>query len=251
MNTEHYGPYRVSRRIASGALGSVYMARHTSSDRPYAVKVFEPTELGRGMTLETAQRLFVAEIREAQAMNHPHIAQIHEIGIEKGVPFAAMECVQNGRSLHRYCSARDQRLPLDDVIRIIGRCADALQYAHERGVVHRDIKPRHVLLDVGLEPKLIDFGLAVLGPQEGTLESEHGTPSRYLSPEQIAGAAPAGKQADMFSLGVVLYELLAGTHPFKATSLAEHRALVVGTRHTQVSQRRATRTAGDYQSLFA
>jgi serine/threonine protein kinase len=132
----------------------------------------------------------------------------------------------NGCSLACYCDP-DNRLPLDDAVRIIKSCAVGVHFAHSRGLIHRDVKPRNILLGVGFEPKLSDFGLSVLLP-EGELVSP-----RYRSPEQI-NQRPLGVQTDIFNLGVVLYQLIVGRHPFSGTNEDELSHNVCRSRHVRV-----------------
>jgi eukaryotic-like serine/threonine-protein kinase len=187
---------------------------------------------------ETAERLFVSEARAAAQLRHPSIATVYEVSEGRGTPFVAMECVFNGRSLARHCESSADRLPIEDTVRIARACANALHHAHERGVLHRDIKPRNILLDVGLEPKLVDFGFsAVTGLIRGRSEGSNGL-NRYLAPEQLQ-EQQVGLQADLFSLGVVLYELLAGRHPFSGDGGVSELDRVVRMRHTPVRKFRS------------
>lgn len=230
-NPTRIGRYEVLRPIGVGSLGRVYLARDASGDQTVALKVFDPSSRG-AVPRETAERLFMSEAQAAAQLRHAHIATVHEVGMEGDMPFVAMECVFNGRSLARHCESSAERLPIEDAIRIARSCANALQHAHERGVVHRDIKPRNILLDVGLEPKLVDFGFSVVS--QLLRGGNSGLGGRYLAPEQLADRA-VGTQADIYSLGVVLYELLAGRHPFEGSS-AERG---MQARHTPVRKYRS------------
>jgi serine/threonine protein kinase len=229
---QQFGRYTVIRPIGVGSLGRVYLARDEMSEQTVALKVFDPP------ARDAAERLFMSEARLASQLRHPNIATIHEVGHEQGVPYVAMECVFNGRSLARHCESSADRLPLEDTIRIVRACANGLQHAHERGVVHKDVKPRNILLDVGLVPKLVDFGFSVVGNlmRGGPNASLAG--SRYQAPEQLLDHT-VGTQADIFSLGVVLYELLAGRHPFDGSGIDERREQVLRVRHTPVRKFRS------------
>ena len=210
------GRYQVLRTLGVGNLGRVYLARDDAQDRDVAIKMFDPPQLGH-LSRETAERLFVSEARAAAQLDHPNIATIYEVVHEVGKPYVVMESVYNGRSLARHCESSVHRLPLEDAVRIARSCANALHHAHQRGVVHRDVKPRNVLLDEALEPKLVDFGFSVITNLiRNTLKAGHGGNgfNPYAAPERNADKR-VGIGADIYSLGIVLYELLAGRPPFQ------------------------------------
>jgi serine/threonine-protein kinase len=210
-----FGRYRLVRLLGSGGMGEVYFAEDTQLGRPVALKVL-PAEVAP--TRAQAARL-LREARAASAISHPNVAHVYEIGEEGGRPFIAMEYVE-GRSL----DAGEAPLPPERVLAIAVQLADALAEAHARGVVHRDLKPANVLVDSSGRVKVLDFGIAKLQPA-GPASAEDETQLRtatgavmgtvaYMSPEQLEGRAVDAK-SDLWSLGVVLYELASGRHPFK------------------------------------
>ncbi len=218
------GRYEVLGRLGEGAMADVYRARDPGIGRVVAIKVLKP-EYARNA--EIGER-FLREARAAGALNHPHIATVHDVGEAGGSAYLAMELIE-GRPLDAVIAAQG-RLPPERVLLLARQLADALAYAHRAGVVHRDVKPSNILLsEDGRTAKLLDFGVARLDgfgggdadpadlakTQVGQLI---GTP-RYMSPEQALGL-PIDGRADLFSLGVVLYEMVTGAVAFPGASLA-------------------------------
>ena len=210
---EAIGPYRLKEIIGEGGMGSVYRAEQTEPVwREVAIKV---TRIDLGSAGSLAR--FEAERQILATLNHPNIAQVYEAGATPdGFPYMVMEYIA-GQGIGRYCDAK--RLGLRErVVLFIDACR-AVQYAHQRGVIHRDIKPSNILVDDrsgSPAPKLIDFGIAKLAaaaPGEHTMAGAVlGTPV-YMSPEQIDAASDVDTRTDVYSLGVVLYQLLAGVLP--------------------------------------
>jgi tRNA A-37 threonylcarbamoyl transferase component Bud32/tetratricopeptide (TPR) repeat protein len=205
------GRYVIEREIGSGGTAVVFRARDIRHQRLVAIKVLRP-ELARSMGTER----FLREIRIAAGLTHPHILPVHDSGEAAGLLYYVMPYVE-GESL-RSRLLREGALPLDDALRIARETADALSYAHSRGVVHRDIKPGNILL-VGGHAVVADFGIATatgIGMDEETLTSPGliiGTPA-YMSPEQARGELVVDGRSDLYSLGCVLYEMLTGQPPF-------------------------------------
>jgi predicted ATPase len=211
--------YEIVGELGHGGMGVVYKALQLSLDRPVALKML-PGECAREPAwLERFRR----EALTASALNHPHICTIYDTGEAAGRPFLSMELIE-GQTLEALAR---QPLPLDEVARLLGQAARALQAAHAAGVVHRDIKPANLMVRHDGILKVLDFGLArrlpvglpasPMPPGPGT---EPGTllgTVRYMAPEQARGE-PVGTAADVFALGVVLYELATGRHPFPADS---------------------------------
>lgn len=200
--------YEVLARIGQGGMGEVFKAQDTSLGREVALKFLSNTMVGD----ETAMRFFMREARAAAALNHPAIVTVYDIGVLDGRPFICMEYV-DGTDL---ATRIDDQGPvsLGHAVNLTVQLALALDYAHERNVVHRDIKPPNVIQARGGVVKILDFGLAKAisgGPRKSTVVS--GTPD-YMSPEQLAGR-PVDGRTDIFSLGVLLYEILTGSAPFE------------------------------------
>ena len=208
------GAYRIHRRLGRGGMGTVYRALDPRNGREVAIKLLQPS-----LWEDAAARArFLREARAARSLTHPCIVAVQEVGEADGQPFLAMELVR-GIALSRHLELHVQ-LPLRDVVSIGLQLAQALAYAHDRGVIHRDIKPGNILLlPDGRTIKVSDFGIAhieddVLDGGPGLLV---GTP-QYMSPEQTRGEDVDGR-SDLFSAGVVLYQMLAGERPFRGENL--------------------------------
>jgi serine/threonine protein kinase/HAMP domain-containing protein len=217
------GRYTIERRIGEGAMADVYRAHDPSIDRVLAIKVLKP-ELRQDIGISGR---FLREARAAGALSHPNIVTIYDVGEADGYPYIAMELIE-GVSLDEHLRERG-RMPLKDVALIGGQIASALDYAHGLGVIHRDIKPSNIMLcGGGRTAKILDFGIARIGEADrGRAEQTAartqfgqvvGTP-RYMSPEQAFGLE-LDHRSDLFSLGVVLYELITGSTAFGGTSIA-------------------------------
>ncbi len=207
--------YAVAAKIGSGGMGEVFKAKDLSLGREVALKFLSSTMSGD----ETAMKFFLREARSSAALNHPVIVTIYDIGVLDGRPFIAMEFV-DGTDLS---TRLEQQGPvaLGHAINLISQLALALDYAHERNVVHRDIKPANIMQARGGVIKILDFGLAKAiqgGPRKSTVVA--GTPE-YMSPEQLAGREVDGR-TDIFSLGVLLYEILTNTVPFEGALRASN-----------------------------
>ena len=202
--------YRIERLLGRGGMAEVYYAWDESLERPAAVKVIG-AELRRDQVY--AER-FVQEARAVSQWRHEHILQVYYAGQEGDVPFFAMEYI-DGLNLEQILSGYDQKgefIPHDDVIRIGRAIAGALDYAHSRHVIHRDVKPSNVMVDKESRVVLADFGLA-MDVQRGSMGRTFGTP-HYVAPEQALNSADAVPQSDLYSLGIILYEMLTGVVPF-------------------------------------
>ena len=210
--------------LGRGGMAVVYRARDLRHDRTVAVKVLRPDVAGG------AER-FVREIRVASSLNHPHIVPLFDSGAVDGNPYFVMPFVE-GESL-RARLRREGRLPVPDAARIAREVAEALAYAHARGVLHRDIKPENILLSQGDDHALVsDFGVARAlsraGPDRAPDSAEPLThpglvlgTAEYMSPEQASGEQDLDGRSDLYSLGCVLYEMLAGRPPFTGSSPRE------------------------------
>ena len=218
------GDYKVLATIGRGAMGQVYLAEDDRLDRRVAIKVMHPA---RASDPASRQR-FLRESRATAAIEHPHVVTIHQVGEHRqsgeqsGLPYIVMQCL-HGETLGTY-RAKVGRVPLPEALRIGREIADGLAAAHRRGLVHRDIKPENIILEGPTrEVKIIDFGLVCdLGddPSKAPVTVEGavlGTPA-YMAPERISDR-PVDARADLFGLGVMLYELLADRLPFTGTSM--------------------------------
>jgi tetratricopeptide (TPR) repeat protein len=207
--------YEVLGELGRGAMGVVYKARQLRLNRIVALKMI----LAGAHAGTRSLGRFETEARAAARLQHPHIVQIHEVGEHEGRPYLCLEYVA-GISLHDRAAAAP--LPEREAAQLVQVLARAVQYTHACGILHRDLKPSNVLLAADGTPKITDFGLAKLLDVEGgptPTEALIGTPS-YMSPEQAAGnTRKIGVPADVYSLGAILYELLAGRPPFKGLTL--------------------------------
>jgi eukaryotic-like serine/threonine-protein kinase len=207
------GRYRLVRRIATGGMGEVWQADDTVLGRRVAVKVLVE-ELAAD---ERATRRFVREARATARLAHPNVARVFDFGRDGGVPFLVMELLEGETLATRVASGP---LPPAEAARIAAAVADALDAAHQRGIVHRDVKPSNVMLTRDGEVKVLDFGIAAAADETySTTGSGLYATVGYVSPERVAGE-PATPASDVYSLGAVLYELLCGRPPFSGPSPA-------------------------------
>ncbi len=224
---EHIGRYALKRKLGEGGLGSVYEAWDPLLSRTVAVKTLQ-FNLSAPQRL-ALDRLFLNEARAVASLNHPHIVTVHDAGLSAHGVYIAMERLR-GRDLRQSIAGGWRPTPTQ-AAQLVRRVADALAYAHARGVVHCDIKPANIFLTRNERPTVLDFGIAriahdaqdtanlrdgVQSPLEGMIA---GSP-HYLAPEQLQGGTIDGR-TDVYSLGVVLYELLAGRKAFEGESLAQ------------------------------
>ena len=211
------GKYDVVDVLGKGSMGVVYKGHDAYVDRPVAIKVATNADAeddGESM----AKRMFVNEARSAGRLDHANILKVYEAGEVEGMPYMVMEFIHGGDTLRSYCKY-DKLLPIPQVLTLIRQSADALNYAHEQGVLHRDIKPANIMLTETGVAKLGDFGIARrMGVHETQIIGWFGSPL-YMSPEQ-AQDEDLTPQSDLFSLGSVTYEMLAGAPPFAAKGLS-------------------------------
>src|SRR3989475_4838105 len=198
-------------------MGIVYKAVDPVIGRPVAVKTIRLSEEGTGMPREELITRFQTEARAAGLLTHPNIVVVYDAGEADGMFFITMELVE-GRSLQSQLDGQ-QTFPLPRVLRLMEQACSALQFAHERNVIHRDIKPANLMLSPDDTLKITDFGTAKILQFGTTHQTAHvvGTPS-YMSPEQVKGR-PVDGRSDIFSLGVILYELMTGEKPFPGQNI--------------------------------
>src|SRR5436309_2157563 len=202
--------YAIEREVGRGGMATVYLAQDVRHHRPVAVKVLHPH-----LAVSLGSDRFLREIQIAARLQHPHIVPLYDSGQAGDLLYYVMPFVE-GESLRRRLE-REKQLPLDDALKLARAVAAALDYAHRHNVVHRDIKPENVMLNEG-EAMVTDFGIAkaVSAAAADTLTQTGtavGTPA-YMSPEQAAGEAELDGRSDVYSLGCVLYGMLAGRTPF-------------------------------------
>ncbi len=228
--------YTIERELGAGGMATVYLAHDLKHDRKVAVKVLRP-ELAAVIGAER----FLAEIKTTANLQHPHILPLHDSGEVHGSLFYVMPFV-DGETL-RDRLTRERQLPIDDALRIATEVADALQYAHQRGVIHRDIKPENILLQGG-HALVADFGIALAVQSAGGQRMTQtglslGTP-QYMSPEQAMGERTIDGRTDIYALGAVTYEMLAGDAPFTGSTVQAIVAKVLTERPTPISTVRDT-----------
>jgi len=215
LNSALAGRYDVEREIGEGGMATVYLARDDRHDRPVALKVLKP-ELAAAVGPER----FLAEIKTTATLQHPHILPLFDSGQADGLLYYVMPYVE-GESV-RERIGQEGPLPVDDALRIVTQCGDALHHAHEQGVIHRDVKPGNVLLSAG-HAVVADFGVA--RALEASAHKEALTRTGvsigtvgYMSPEQASGERRVDARSDVYALGCLLYEMLSGEEPFVGSS---------------------------------
>lgn len=209
------GRYEIVKELGHGAMGTVFLGKDPRINREVAIKTLKYEEIDAEQLAEVKKRFF----REAEAVGklaHPNIVTIFDVGEDYDIAYIAMELLE-GSELSKYCR-KGNLLPTEEIIRVVSSVALALDYAHLNGIVHRDIKPANIMILNNGEVKVTDFGIArVMASSKTQTGVVLGTPS-YMSPEQIAGKKVDGR-SDLFSLGVVLYELITGEKPFVGESI--------------------------------
>jgi len=212
------GRYQVEKELGKGAMGVVYLGRDPKINRVVAIKTMALAQNFEEDEIDEVKERFFREAETAGRLNHPNIVTIFDAGEEHDLAYIAMEFLK-GQDLTKYTKA-DRLLPVDKVLKIVIQAAEALDYAHGENVVHRDIKPANIMYEADSESvKLTDFGIARITDSSRTKTGMVlGTPS-YMSPEQLSGRKVDGR-SDLFSLGVMLFQLCTGQLPFKADSMA-------------------------------
>ncbi len=226
------GRYEIEKELGKGAMGVVYLGKDPKINRVVAIKTLALGQEFEAEELAEAKARFFREAETAGRLNHPHIVTIYDAGEEHDLCYIAMELLKGtDLSLHAKPSTL---LPVDKVFRIIADAADALDYAHQQGVVHRDIKPANLMYDQDNgQLKLTDFGIARVTDSSRTKTGiVLGTPS-YMSPEQLSGKKVEG-QSDLFSLGVTFYQLLTGQQPFQGDSMAALMFKIANDKHPPI-----------------
>jgi len=226
------GRYMIEKELGKGAMGIVYLGKDPKINRVVAIKTMNLSQEFEGDELESVKEQFFREAETAGRLTHPNIVTIYDVGEEHDLAYIAMEFL-DGHDLARYTKP-DKLLPIKTVIQLIILSAEALNYAHQQKVVHRDIKPANImLLPASSTVKLTDFGIARITDSSKTKTGMVlGTPS-YMSPEQLVGKHVDGR-SDLFSLGIMLFQLLAGQLPFKGDSMASLMFAIANEPHPEI-----------------
>lgn len=230
------GRYQVERELGRGAMGAVYLGRDPKINRVVAIKTIALSqEFDENDLIEVKQRFF-REAETAGRLSHPCIVTIYDAGEEQDLAYIAMELLK-GKDLAIYIT-RDRLLPMPKVLDLVRRVAEALAYAHAQNVVHRDIKPANIMYEPDSDTiKVTDFGIARITDSSKTKTGVvMGTPS-YMSPEQLSGQKVDGR-SDLFSLGVMLYQMLTGELPFRGESMATLMYCIANTAHRDIRELR-------------
>lgn len=210
------GRYEITRELGQGAMGTVYLGKDPKINREVAIKTLRYEEL-EGDSAEEIKMRFFREAEAAGRLSHPNIVTIYDVGEDSGIAYLAMEFLE-GCDLEQHLKKK-KNIDLKEKISVICAVAEALDYAHRNGVVHRDIKPANIMILKNDCVKVTDFGIArVMTTSKTQTGMILGTPS-YMSPEQISGKKVDGR-SDLFSLGIVFYEMITGERPFKGDSFA-------------------------------
>jgi eukaryotic-like serine/threonine-protein kinase len=236
---EKLGKYEVEEEIGRGSMGVVYRAYDPYIDRAVAVKVALADALKDSDTGERFRKMFFNEAHTAGMLRHPNILDIFDAGVDGDLCYIVMELVADGGTLRPYCRA-EKLLPLNQAAEIIFKCAKALDYAHRQGVIHRDIKPSNILLTEDMDVKIADFSIAHAARTDMTDTMPMGFVGspRYMSPEQVHEDVIT-TQTDLFSLGIVAYELCTGHHPFGGESFSSLVHKIVNEEPTPMQQYRS------------
>ncbi|MFN7134753.1 MAG: serine/threonine-protein kinase, partial [Myxococcales bacterium] len=215
------GRYKITKKLGQGGMGSVYLAEHVGVGQRVAIKFLNPNFSGDPDIV----RRFLNEAKSYGQVSHPHAVHLHDFGQDdEGALYISMEFIE-GSDLKKLLE-KEGRLRPRDAIDIALQVCDVLGYAHEKGIVHRDLKPENIMLQKGLRgfhAKVLDFGVARLMEEQGTRLTAAGTITgtpRYMSPEQAEGR-DVDRRSDVYALGIVLFELLSGRHPYPGTTITE------------------------------
>jgi serine/threonine-protein kinase len=227
------GRYEIIKELGHGAMGTVYLGKDPSINREVAIKTISYADV-EPQQLNEVKDQFFREAEAAGKLTHPNIVTIYDVGEDHDMAYMAMELLI-GEDLTHFCQ-KGKLLPIQRALRVVASVAEALDYAHQQGVVHRDIKPANIILLENEQIKVADFGIARIMASSTKTQTGviFGTPN-YMSPEQVAGKKVDGR-SDLFSLGVVLYELLSGEKPFKGDSITSLMYAITNNSYTPLTE---------------
>ena len=240
MRPRTLGKYELREEAGRGSMGTVYLGYDPFADESVAIKVAHSEAIKDGPEQARSRKLFFNEAKVAGMLKHSNIVEVRDAGVEDDTWFIVMEFIGGNRTLRDHTRPETLLSP-EEVVRIIFKCAKALDHAHRAGVVHRDIKPRNILLTQDGDVKIGDFGIALITRLDSTdtqVDGYLGSPL-YMAPEQI-GMGEVTNQSDIWSLGVVMYELLTGKHPFGANSLPSIIHQITTQPYTPINELRAS-----------
>ena len=233
------GRYKALKEIGRGGMGTVYLGHDPLSDRDVAIKVAHADAMLDEDSGHRYRKLFFNEAKVTAMLRHPNIVEVYDAGFDDDAWYMVMEYVTGGETLHRH-TRPDRLLPLENLVRVVFKCAKALDYAHRKGVIHRDVKPRNILLTEEGEIKVSDFSVALrtgLDVTDTQVDGYLGSPL-YMSPEQVRGDTVT-QRSDIFSLGILMYELLTGKTPFTGKTIPTVIYKITTKQHTNVHEIRA------------
>ena len=217
---EKLGKYEVRHEVSRGSMGIVFLGHDPYIDRPVAIKLALSDVLTDPDSGERYRKMFFNEAHTAGKLTHPNIISIYDAGVDEENCYIVMEYIEGGDTLREFTRQKNL-LPIEKVVELSFKCAKALDYAHRQGVVHRDIKPSNLLVTKDMDVKIGDFSIAHVNKPDNTETQPSGMMGspKYMSPEQLREERVTS-QTDLFSLGLVIYELLTGKHPFVADNFS-------------------------------
>ena len=230
------GKYELIEEIGAGSMGRVWRARDPLAGRDVAVKISEQPDHDTERGERRRRKLFFNEVKAAGVLHHPNIIATIDAGVDEGRRYIVMEFIDGARTLADI-AIPGRLLAVPDVLKIMYECASAFDYAHSKGVVHRDIKPTNIMLDSDGQVKIGDFGVALIDRddvEETQVIGRLGSP-RYMAPEQLL-AGEVTNQSDIYSLGIVIYELLTGVSPFAGKHVGEIARKVLKEPHRPIRE---------------